>query len=226
MSTPEQQEPQNPTAEEVEGVLVLLLAGASVGATAAAISKFLKIPLKSLVAVLLMVSVGPKPPFAVSKSHPQAGPGVQKHTSPTQITADANNLYRAAFLVNSSRRVSAANEPKKQMEREQQFWQMHVSASNRRMIMAKDAEVAAEEHGKLLGWYTTIDARTDDACRAANRRNFDVSNPPVIGWPGSVHGFCRCKVGPPFPGAKLVDQSSIVRMSPDASGFEKRSGNA
>lgn len=224
MTQQDDKQEQTPTAEQVAGVLLLLQSGASITAIAQSVATFVKLPVAALLPVLLMMRQYTK--TLVSKSTPKAGPGVQKPLTPTQITSDANNLYRAAFLVNSSRRVAAADDPKAQLERERAYWQAHVAASNRRMMMAKAAEEAQKKYGWLLvGWHATIDARTSDECRAAHGRNFDPTDPPYIGYPGAVHLFCRCVSGPPFPGAKLVDQSSIVRLSPEASGFEKRSGN-
>lgn len=220
------QDPERSPEEEAAGVLLLLLTGAGLAATAGAIAAFLGLPLSPVLMVMSMMRVKtPKQKAATRHGLTAPSVAVPGKKTAVQIASDANNHYRAAFLVNSSRRVAEAPDPKSQLAREQQFWNAHVAASNRRLYAAHGVDEAASKNGKLLGWYATIDARTTDDCRAANGRNFYATKPPVIGFPGGVHLFCRCIAGPPHPEAKMVDQSSTVRFSKDASGFEKREGD-
>ncbi len=213
---------QNPDGQEVAGVLALLLAGAAGVATAGAIASLLSIPLGAVLPVLRMMD---KDRRRNSPRHNVSPPVVSAKKSPTQIVSDANNHYRAAFLINSSRRVAEAADPEAQLKREQQFWNAHIAASNRRLLMSKMTEDEAQRHGPLLGWNAKIDARTTEECRAANGRNFYAYSPPVIGYPGAVHLYCRCVPGPPHVGGKMVDDSTTVQVSREASGFEKREGN-
>jgi hypothetical protein len=83
-------------------------------------------------------------------------------------------------------------------------WLSHVAAARRRDDAASAVDAAAHEHGDLLGWQTVLDERTTPECRAANGLNFYADDPPAIGAPGTVHGFCRCVAVGPFDGAGLV----------------------
>lgn len=221
---------------------MLLLVGASAQATAQSIAALMKIPLAPVLAILSMmkreVSFTDQLKKQIKKDVRQVlhgGPKTRHNLnvpeiaspgkkSPTQIVSDANNHYRAAFLVNSAWRVHLAPDPQAQLAREQSFWNMHVQASNRRLYASQGVEEAQGQYGDLLGWYATLDARTTPDCRAADGRNFRATDPPVIGYPGAVHLRCRCKPGRAHIDAKMVDDSSTVKFSPDASGFEKREG--
>lgn len=232
--TPEEQEDQT-TAAMIAAVVALLLAGASIVATAKSIGKFLKIPFKAVMGVMaIMRATPPAPPPAgvrVPLTRHQLNLPTVNQTSaktPTQIISDANNTYRSAFLINSSRRVHEAGENgDQQLAKERGYWNAHIAASNRRMIMAARVEEESKKGPKnaLLGWYATLDERTSPECRAADGRNFYPTKPPVIGYPGSVHLYCRCVPGPAHPGGKMVDASTTVQNSDEASGFEQEQGD-
>ena len=129
-------------------------------------------------------------------------------------TRVANLGYRAAYAVAAVKRlVKAVRGPSeesvderltKALRAEASYLQAHLNASKRREDAANLVDAAARVHGPLLGWYSVIDEKTTLDCRRANGKNFEVSNPPKIGYPGSVHPFCRCSPGAPFPDARTI----------------------
>lgn len=214
--------PPAPPAEQqdddalTEAVLGLLAAGASVEATAAALAAVLGVA--SAVALAFLRALG----GVMLESFKQATTAARP-VSAAGIAAAANLRYRAAFIKNAVRRIAAAPDKKLAIARELTFFKAHLVAGKRRLLMGKRVDVARGRWGDLLGWYAKMDARTSAECRAADGRNFEVLAPPVIGYPGSVHPHCRCVPGPPFPGAKMVNDSLTVRRSDAASGFHRRS---
>lgn len=130
-----------------------------------------------------------------------------------------NLIRRAAYLATASRRLTSAARlgPEAQLRAvtvERGYLQRHLAADAGRMIAARTVAATARQLEKrarrdpvgftwngLLGWYAVMDERTSAECRKANGRNFDPTNIPPIGLPGTVHPHCRCKPGPPFPGS-------------------------
>ena len=76
------------------------------------------------------------------------------------------------------------------------MWQRATSAGK--------VDMAALEHGRLLGWYAIRgNGKTSAACKAANRHNFYANRMPDIGWPGSgPHPNC-------FPAGTVVASPAI-----------------
>lgn len=72
-------------------------------------------------------------------------------------------------------------------------------------------DMAALQHGLLLGWYAHHDDRTTPECADADGKNFRADAMPLIGYPGTVHGSsCRCTPGAPFPGAPELPSASMA----------------
>ena len=132
----------------------------------------------------------------------------------TAKIARLNLMRRAQFLVASARRMSAGLvravsggqrwDVAGAISGERRFYGQHMMSSWARMRAAAQVDTASMEHGRLLGWYTVLDAKTSPECIAANRHNFWADDMPAIGYPGAVHLNCRCMPGPPVPGAALV----------------------
>lgn len=118
--------------------------------------------------------------------------------------------YRAAFVLNSSRRIQrqidANRNPLEAVDSERRYWKMHLQAQKGREAAAEQVDRIATLWGDLLGWYAERDERTTPECQAANGKNFRASEVPLIGYPGTVHPNCRCKAGPPHAGAQMVDE--------------------
>lgn len=191
--------------KEVEAVLALLAVGAPLAATAASIGTVLTIPAALVVDFLRRLGAAALKAF--TRFRPNDIPQSAVH-----ITDRANLRYRAAFIRNALRRIFAAPDKRVALRRELEYWKAHLKANLRRLTMARRADAMRRRHGPLLGWYAEMDTRTTAECRAADGRNFEALKPPVIGYPGSVHMFCRCVPGPPIPGAKLVNDSLTVRQ--------------
>lgn len=212
MTTPEQdpqQQNQSATDEEIAAILAVLALGAAVDATAKALAGVLLVPLP--IAGAFLAGIGAEALKAFTQS--------AKGTTARAIALRANLRYRAAFIINALRRIAAAPDWKTALKRELGFWKAHTTASKRRSTIARRIDAARKLYGDMLGWYATMDTRTSGECRAADHRNFNALQPPVIGYPGSVHPHCRCLPGPPIPGAKMVDDSLTVRRADSASGF-------
>lgn len=83
-------------------------------------------------------------------------------------------------------------------------WAAHVDAAAHRDTAARAVDSAADQYGDLLGWEAVLDNRTTPECRAADGKNFRVSDPPAIGAPGTVHASCRCQAVQAWADAGMV----------------------
>jgi hypothetical protein len=133
-----------------------------------------------------------------------------------------NAARRAQFVLAASRRTVTAmqdarakGEPvmaalKDQLATEHRFYAQHKKAMWDRAAAAGRIDMEAAVHGPLLGWYARRDKRTTPECRAADRHNFYVNDPPAIGLPGvGPHAGCRCESGPPWPGGELLPSARM-----------------
>lgn len=121
--------------------------------------------------------------------------------------------YRAWYLLNASRRLSAdlraGKTPRDAVAIERRYWQLHEQARKARTAAAGKVAAAAEAYGPLLGWWAHGDDKTTPECRAADGADFNATERPRIGWPGQPHGgSCRCWPGPPFHSGRTVDQAT------------------
>lgn len=127
----------------------------------------------------------------------------------TKDTRTKAPLYTARFLIAAARRihtaiaarddgVSAAEAARTALARERRYLAAHLAAQHNRLARAALIDRASLVWGTRLGWYAVADRATDLECRRAGGRDFLATQPPTIGWPGTVHPHCRCKPGPPF----------------------------
>jgi hypothetical protein len=150
----------------------------------------------------------------VVMQHPPPVTGVIGAAS--EQTARVNMARRAQYVIAAARRVTAAaigarakGEPEDaavtaQLARERRYYEQHQQAMWNRAKAAGQTDMAAMEHGHLLGWNTVLDARTSAECRAADGKNYYAAAVPDIGFPGAVHPGCRCFPGPAHPGGRLL----------------------
>lgn len=121
--------------------------------------------------------------------------------------------YRAAYIVNASKRVAQSLEGGATVEeafaKEKRWWQAHEDARKNRLETANRVDAAAGIHGALLGWHAHDDDRTTPECAAADGTNFRAGQRPRIGYPGGVHLKCRCFPGPPFATRRTVDEATV-----------------
>lgn len=208
MTTPEQEETPPEEAPYVEAVAAILVVGAAAAATAAAIAAAL-IPLRlSTEAIGAATRVALSVPFPTPPGASGTSPGTEgppgAESAPV-VTGRREVYYRAAYLVNASKRIFRAVREgatlREAAAREKRYFQSHLDAAKNRAAKARAVDAAARRYGDLLGWRAVMDQRTSGECRAAHRKNFRASRKPAIGYPGTVHPHCRCVPGPPIPGA-------------------------
>lgn len=198
-----------PTEQAVIAALVVLLLADLPEPELAARARALLIPLGlSAAAVDTAVAlVGSR-----ALSAPTGGGDAVRHVVRTGVAR------RAAYLVAAGRRLSEAEEqgtPTVALRAERRYLAQHLAAERTRVQAAGRVDVAAAEHGPILGWYAKQDAITSRACRRAHGRNYRADRPPVlpaseeghrvVGFPGTPHGgACRCVPGRPWPGGVLM----------------------
>jgi len=161
--------------------------------------------------------------FGLVSEHPPPVTGVIGPAS--EQTSRMNLARRAQYVIAAARRVMSATmaarangQPmtgavRAQLERERRFYAQHTAAMWNRARAAGQTDMAALEHGNLLGWNTIIDKRTSAECRAADGWNFYATAMPGIGFPGSVHPGCRCFPSAPHPGGRLLPGSRTTRYA-------------
>jgi hypothetical protein len=113
-------------------------------------------------------------------------------------------LYKAWYAVNAMQRITSSSDPTEAFRRERRYHAQHLDAQEQRSRQRQIRDVLSEIYGKTLCWYSVLDEGTTPECREAHGKNFDVDVPPAIGYPGTVHGKCRCTAGPPHQNAEMV----------------------
>lgn len=141
---------------------------------------------------------------------------------PMQLQRRQNAWRRAAYLVAAARRLStawsspdtgpdrmgAAARLRAAWEAEKRYLSQHVAAQSKRNAAAVAVDQIWRLHGRpdLLGWSARMDERTTAECAAADGRNFDPRMIPPIGYPGTVHMFCRCRAVPAWDTDQRVEE--------------------
>lgn len=147
----------------------------------------------------------------------------------TLADEQAEPLYRAAYLLASSRRIQDARNQallngedpdaavRAAAAREAQYYAAHEHAVTNRRRAARAVDSAARRGGSvgvdpvtglptlMVGWNAVLDSKTSAECRAADGHAFPATRAPAIGWPGAVHPHCRCTSGLALPGMPLLD---------------------
>lgn len=195
---PSDEEQRNREAAVVAAVAALLDVGASIETA------------RSRVVALLVtlgisaVAVGAALRIVATLPAPAPGPSSAARTA----TLRAENVYRAYYVLNASRRIQKAIREGRSVERaiadESRYTKQHLLAKANRSATATTIDADARKYGKTLGWYSKMDSRTTEECRYANGRNFEVDRRPPMGYPGAVHTNCRCRSGPPHRTSKNV----------------------
>lgn len=189
----QQQRSENPQRDAalIAAIAALLVIGAPPRPTATKIAALIGI---SVAAVMPVVALAMGRPFAANVTSISS-----KSPTATGESAEAEPLYRAAYILAASRRVQDASAQGRSRDQalvdEQRWFNLHMEAQAKRRKAAAAVDRAARRHGAILGWYAVLDNRTSPECREANGKNFNVAVRPAIGYPGSVHPHCRCKAG-------------------------------
>lgn len=193
------QEPQRTDAELIAIIAGAIAVGASASATATSLSALLGIPVATLSAVLKFALVKPGA-YGPSQIH-----GV---TTAAAESARVEPTFRAEYVLAASRRMDEAVRRGVSLDeaerRESQYYRQHLEAMLNRAKVAGTVDRAAGRFGDILGWHAKLDSRTSPECREAHGKNFNASVRPPIGYPGSVHPYCRCKPGKPWSTKQTV----------------------
>ena len=216
-----QQVPPDQLAPAVEAALVTAIAGLLL--TAVCVAAVLE-ALKLRFTLSQALWSGLEGSLGVAMASPPPVTGVVGAASAQ--TSRQNLARRAQFVLSAGRRLAgdvaqarAQGKPVSAalldgLARERRYYGLHVAAMWQRATAAGKTDMAALEHGRLLGWYTVIDGKTSAECRAADHHNFYADRMPDIGWPGGgPHPNCRCWAGPPWPGAPLLPSRGRVRRT-------------
>jgi hypothetical protein len=221
VTTPAQQQPAPQQDNLDDPALAVAVASAIVGVGAAAVTVGAAVATIKASSALSTAAAGAL--TAVLAFVTERPPAVTGVIGAASEQASRQNLARRAQFViaatgrvlGAARNARAKGQPaggavRAQLERERRFYGMHQQAMWNRATAAGKADMAAAEHGPLLGWNTVIDGRTSPECRAADGKNFRVTAMPLIGFPGAVHPHCRCFPGPPHPGGHLLPSRNPV----------------
>lgn len=130
------------------------------------------------------------------------------------VAAQQQSMARAAYIVRATQRLAPAYATKDAaviaaaQQREDKFAVAHAKAAAERQTAVNDliksvGKTKPDGDGRILmGWYA--EPFPCPTCLLADGCDFDVLDPPSIGWPGWVHPHCHCTAGPPHGGV-LVD---------------------
>lgn len=193
----QQQEPRSDAAL-ITAIAGAMVVGASAQATAQTLASVVGIPAPSLL-IAILIARSETVTYGIA-------------TLPSATAASESQrleaVYRAQFVLASSRRVHAAKQrgvPEADIRaQEQRYFQQHIDAMKNRRDAATKVDSAARRYGTTLGWYAVLDNRTSKECREAHGRNFDATRRPAIGYPGAVHPHCRCRAGKAHATSKTV----------------------
>jgi HK97 family phage prohead protease len=140
--------------------------------------------------------------------------------------AVAEAAARAGYLTAAARRLQAAYDTgddaviEAAETAEDRYEKLHEQAVKERARAVR--AIAKQVVGKkpdsrgeiLLGWYAHITPATCARCLAADGKNFDALEPPLIGFPGAVHVHDHCLPGPPHDtDARVENVDADERMS-------------
>lgn len=131
----------------------------------------------------------------------------QSHVRTTEVPRHSRYLAAAAkrFQLAQSQAEGQAV-----MQKERRYLAQHLNAVRYSREAAQRVDNAVQRYGTTaLGWWAHLDSRTTPECRAAHGSNFSATRPPIIGYPGTLHGgTCRCHAGAAHKTARTVDQAT------------------
>lgn len=108
---------------------------------------------------------------------------------------------RARYILAATKRLQAGGSP----TAERALYRAHLAAEEKRAEAGRRVDEAAARFGPTLGWDSVRDSRTTRECAHAHGSNFSALVPPLIGWPGTLHGGnCRCRAVTPWPDGKTL----------------------
>ena len=208
---PAQQPPQQPSDDDLAAAAAAALATAiSADAAAAALSV--------LYARAGIVGPALQGALQIVMSMPPEATGIAGPA--TAQVAYLNQVRRGQMVLSIGRRLTGDMRDARSngestlrallggVDRERRYFGMHRDAIWSRSKAAMAVDMAALEHGLLLGWHAHDDDRTTPDCRDADGKNFRADSMPLIGFPGAVHAKCRCEPVGPYDGAPMLPSAS------------------
>lgn len=200
------QEPQQQLSEEevLALIVVVLLSGQATATTAGALVP----PLRAL-GIPFQPAVD-----AISLALPHFEPEPEVTGPASRWRRRTEVVRRAQYLVKAAQRLMRGGT----LEAERRYLEQHLAAVRARQQAVSFVDAEARRFGPVLGWYAIRDGRTTAECRAAHGANFSAASPPVVGFPGTLHGgTCRCRPGPPHRTSRTVDEAvaSALRRAHD-----------
>lgn len=228
MSSPAQRTQPQSEDQVTAAILVVLLSGLPLQATEAHVIPLLERlgigPQAAFDAVHLIVpqiEAESRTPLLAQapkiERHPETG---ALHVGPPVARTPAQSHVRTTevprhsrYLVAAAKRFQAAQtqaEGQVVMQRERGYLAQHLNAVRLAREAAKRVDAAVARYGSTeLGWWAHLDSRTTRECRAAHGANFSALRPPLIGYPGTLHGgTCRCHAGPAHKTTLTVDEAT------------------
>lgn len=116
-----------------------------------------------------------------------------------------NLILKGFYAINATTRIQSSQDKESAIRREANYHAQHVAAVDSRGTSAGAVDEAAARYGLILSYRAVLDEETTPECRAAHGKNFRADTRPLIGWPGTAHGRCRCVAGPPIAGAQELE---------------------
>jgi hypothetical protein len=125
------------------------------------------------------------------------------------VAAQQQAMARAAYIVRATQRLAPAYATKDPaviaaaQQREDTFAVAHAKAAADRQTAVNNlikavGKTKPDSDGRILmGWYA--EPFPCPTCLLADGCDFDVLDPPSIGWPGWVHPHCHCTAGRRHP---------------------------
>lgn len=160
-------------------------------------------------------------------------PGQKSATSARirYVAAQEQAKARAAYIVRATQRLAPAYATKDPAViaaakvREDTFAVAHAKAAADRQtavnaLIKVAGKAKPDNQGRIImGWYA--EPFPCPICLLADGCDFDVLDPPSIGWPGWVHPHCHCEAGAPH-GSRMVDDVVTRSEAPEerASGLQ------
>lgn len=201
--------------ELAQHVAEILLAGYALHKAAELIAALLrpwKVSVTAVAAALGLAShaVKPRPQFAPHGLDPR-DPALTTVADIVRKAAADDAYFRAAYVVRCSmrlqRELDAGHPLRESLAAERRFYDQHRDARDNRQEHAAEVARAASLFGPILGWHRNHASDSEAECLAADGHNFRADQPPLIGYPGTVHPHCRCIAGPPHATRVSVDQA-------------------
>lgn len=114
-------------------------------------------------------------------------------------------LYKGWYAARAAVRIATSDDVVQAINRERLYHRQQVQAAQHRSGIWQSMDSLSKIYGTILGWYSVLGPTTTPECREAHGNNFHVEVPPAIGYPGMVHGECKCTPGRPHANGGMLN---------------------